>query len=255
MTRKSAPRIRHLYFVLACLFFITASCPAHALAAAREERADGRTTSLIAAIVAAYGGEKALSDIHSVYTKGSIHTLMRDEKGISTRYFKRPRKLRAELFYPHSSETRIINGFEGWRGSDSKSLREVKGPSYLAMVYQFKYLDLPFGFLDKGYKITILGQETLRGNPVEVLEVADDEGPTMRVYVDSGTHLITRVAAVFNFGPATSELSAEFSDYRDVEGIKVPFRVINYSGMNRLAETAVIEVRFNGAMPESLFRP
>jgi len=123
------------------------------------------------------------------------------------------------------------------------------------MAYQFKYLDLPFGFLDKGYRITWLGRENLDGAAMEVLQLIDDEGPTMRVSIDSGTHLIKRVAATFGFGQGSSELSAEFSDYRDIEGIKVPFKVINYSGSNRIAETMVIEVRINREMPDTLFQP
>lgn len=241
--------------LLVCTFSLPAAGPCVSAASAEDVKPPLRKTSIITDVIAAYGGEEVLAKIKTVYTKGSIHTLMRDEKGISTRYFKRPRKLRAELFYTRGSETRIVNGFQGWRGSDSVSLREVYGPPYLAMAYQFKYLDLPFGFLDKGYKITYLGGELLHGVPVEVLQLVDDEGPTMRVYVDSVTHLITRVVGTFGTGQGTSELAAEFSDYRTVEGIKVPFRVVNFSGTNKIAETLVVEVRFNKDMPDSLFKP
>jgi hypothetical protein len=255
MTRSLTRTVEQLLLVLVCTGCLMSTLPAEARADASEKGGKDRTSALVASILAAYGGEKTLAEVHSVYSKGSIHTFLRDEKGISTRYFKHPRKLRAELFYPHASETRIINGYQGWRGSDTRTMREVTGPPYLAMVYQFKHLDFPFGFLDKGYTITGLGTEQLRGITVEVLQVSDDEGPTMRVYVDASSHLIARVAAVFNFGPVTSELSAEFSDYRDVAGIKVPFSIINYSGKTRLAETTIIEVRFNTEMPETLFRP
>jgi hypothetical protein len=253
MKKNAAGIVTSLLLVCACNLAVAGACVS--TACAEEAKSALQKTSLIADVIAAYGGEKALAKITTVYTKGSIQTLMRDEKGISTRYFKRPRKLRAELFYTHASETRIVNGFQGWRGSDSVSLREVHGPSYLAMVYQFKYLDFPFGFLDKGYKITFLGSETLHGVPVEVLQLVDDEGPTMRVYVDSVTHLITRVVGTFGAGLGTTELAAEFSDYHTVEGIKVPFRVVNFSGTNKIAETQVVEVRFNRDMPDSLFQP
>ncbi len=232
-----------------------AAGPCLSAASADEAQTGFQQESFIREVLQAYGGEKALANIKTVYSKGSIRTFMRDEKGISTRYFKRPRKLRAELFYPHASETRIVSGFQGWRGSDTITLREVHGPPYLAMVYQFKYLDLPFGFLDKGYKITYLGRETLREIPVEVLQLVDDEGPVMRVYIDSATRLITRVAGSFDFGQGSAELSAEFSDYRTVGGIKIPFRVINYSGGNKIAETVLTEVEFNREMPDSLFQP
>jgi hypothetical protein len=77
----------------------------------------------------------------------------------------------------------------------------------------------------------------------------------MKVFIDPGTHLICRVSAIFSFGPAEAELSADFSDFRSIDGIMVPFKVINYSNSTPLAETVVLEVRFNGEMPESLFQP
>ncbi len=205
--------------------------------------------------MSAYGGERALARVWSVYAKGSIEALMRGDRGVSTRYFKRPRKLRAELVYQHSSETRILSGFRGWRGSNGEPLQEVHGPPYLAMAYQYKYLDLPFGFLEKGYKVTYLGRASLHDIPVEILQLADNEGTVMRVYVDAVTHLIARVVGSFGFGGREVELAAEFSDYRDVGGIKFPFRVTNCSGENKIAETTVTEIRINQEMPDSLFQP
>lgn len=212
-------------------------------------------SSLVNDVIAAYGGEKALARITSVYAKGSVEALVRGDKGVSIRWFKRPRQLRAELIYRKSSETRILNGFRGWRGSNGEPLREVHGPPYLAMAYQYKHLDLPFGFLDKGYKITYLGRETLRDIPVEVLQLTDNEGTIMRVHIDAGTHLIVRVAGVFSMGPGGAELAAEFSDFRDVEGVKFPFRITNYGGGRKIAETLVTEISINREMPDSLFQP
>lgn len=255
MIIDSRGTMKYVLPLLLCVWIVSVLIASGSVVCAAEGSAGFRQDAFIKEMIAAYGGEKALAKIKTIYTKGSIRTYMQEEKGISTRYFKRPRKLRAELFYPAGSETRVINGFQGWRGSDSVGLREVHGPPYLAMAYQFKYLDLPFGFLDKGYRITYLGRESVNGVPTEVLQVVDDEGPTMRISVDAGTRLITRVAATFGFGPGSTELAAEFSDYRDVEGIKVPFRVVNYSGSTLIAETVIMEVRFNGEMPDSLFQP
>ena len=236
--------------MLVC-FSVLSATTAHAAG----EPAESPVPTFIKAVIAAYGGESRLARITSVYAKGSIEAFMRGDRGTSTRYFKRPRKLRAELVYQKSSETRILNGFRGWRGNANEPLPEVHGPSYLAMAYQFKYLDLPFGFLDKGYKISYLGRETLRALPVEVLQLEDNEGTIMRVSIDDGTHLIVRVVGSFGIGPGGAELAAEFSDFRDVEGVKFPFRVTNYSGENKIAETLVTEIRVNKEMPETLFQP
>jgi hypothetical protein len=40
-----------------------------------------------------------------------------------------------------------------------------------------------------------------------------------------------------------------------IQGIKVPFKVVNYSGSTRIAETVLIEVQVNREMPDLLFQP
>ncbi len=257
MSTTRTPTHSRILLVCASLAVLLCCFPSPGISSplAGKEKEGFPTTSFIRKVISAYGGEQALARVNSVYAKGSIEALMRGDRGISTRYFKRPRKLRAELVYHHSSETRILNGFRGWRGSDGEPLQEVHGPPYLAMAYQYKYLDLPFGFLEQGYKITYLGRASLHGVPVETFQLTDNEGPVMRVSVDAVTHLIARVAGSFGFGGRETELAAEFSDYRDVGGIKFPFRITNYGGENKIAETTVTEIRINQDMPDSLFQP
>ena len=187
--------------------------------------------------------------------KGAVKAFMLGDEGTSNRYFQRPRKLRAELAYKKSTETRILNGARGWRSSNGKPLTEVIGPPFLGMVYQYKYLDLPFGFLDNSYTITLLPRETLHGETTDVLLLSDAEGPPMRVYVDAKTHLIARVVGSFSFGSMGTELAAEFFDYRSVEGIRFPFRIVNYGGENKIAETLINEIRLNQEMRDTLFQP
>lgn len=237
--------------LLAAIFAVLPVFPVQATG----ETAGFPVNAFIKKVLAAYGGEASLARITSVYSTASIEAFMRGDRGSSTRFFKRPRKLRAELVYQHSSETRILNGFRGWRGSNGEPLREVHGPPYLAMAYQYKYLDLPFGFLDRGYKITYVGKETLHEKPVEILQLVDNEGTIMRVYIDAGTYLIVKVVGSFGIGPAEAELAAEFSDFREVEGVKFPFKVTNYSGGNKIAETVATEIRVNKEMSDSLFQP
>lgn len=56
-------------------------------------------------------------------------------------------------------------------------------------------------------------------------------------------------------GQGAVDLTAEFADYRDVAGVKFPFRVTNYSGEKKIAETTVTEIGINREMPDSLFQP
>ena len=253
MSRHAPSLFCRMVSTLASAAFILC-LPGQAVAAAAQPETTAAVATLVGKVMAAYGGEAALKKIATVYAKGVIETVLRQDGGTSTRYFKRPRKLRAELAYKNSSETRILSGFRGWRGSSGQALREVHGPPYLAMAYQAKYLDLPFGFLDKSYSISHAGSEQVDSVTAQVLRLEDNEGTVMRVYIDP-TGLIIRVAGSFTIGSEGTELVADFSDFRNIEGIKFPHRIANYSGRNKIAETAIQEIKLNREMPDQLFQP
>lgn len=246
-----------LQLLLASAMFAGACCVGGPVWGQEEERRFSTSESqLIQDVIRAYGGEDGVRRVKTVYSKGYITAFMMGQSGVSTRYFKHPRKLRAELVYPHSSETRVLNGFYGWRGTDSAPMVEVKGPPYLAMAYQYKYLDFPRGFIDGGYKIKYKGREPLGSGEADVLLVSDAEGPPMRIYLDPRKHLILKVSGAFTFaGGVSTELSAEFYDYRKVGGVMFPFRIINYGGESRISETVLTEIEVNQEMNEALFSP
>ncbi len=242
--------MRGALLLIGVFLVVTASA-----AIGEEKGAPAPERLLVAECIKAYGGEQALRKVRTVFATGHIEAFMQGDEGTSTRYFQRPGKLRAELTYKRSAETRILNGSRGWRRSDDRPMAEVIGPPLLGMVYQYKYLDLPYGFLDNNYKITLLPPETVHGEAADVLSLSDAEGPPMRVYLDAKTHLIVRVVGIFSFGNVGTELAAEFFDYRSVEGIRFPFRIINYGGDKKIAETRIKEIRLNQEMRDALFQP
>jgi outer membrane lipoprotein-sorting protein len=212
--------------------------------------------SIVSKIIAAYGGKEAIEGIKSVYAEGTIEAFMRQDRGTYQLSFKRPRKLRVDTKYEHSSETRILNGDTGYRAMDGLPLSEAKGGSLLAMVYQYKHFDLPYGLLKGSYSITLKGQEALNGKKVEVLHLTDSEGPPMDVYVDTGTFYIVKVTGYFEMGGGRSTaLSAEFSDFRKVGETVFPFRITNYAGGYRIAQTVMKIYKINPQIPDSLFTP
>jgi hypothetical protein len=246
--------MRRLPCILIVLFFLPVLLEASSAAAAPAAHED--VGSLVSKIVAAYGGKGVIEGMKSVYAAGKIDAFMRRDHGTYEVCFKRPRKLRVETKYQESSETRILNGDTGYRGMDGQPLSEAEGGSLLAMVYQYKHFDLPYGLLKDAYSVTGKGKEDLNGKAVEVLHLIDSEGPPMDVYVDTRTFFIVKVTGYFVVaGGRSTALSAEFSDFRKVDGTVFPFRIANFGGGYRIAETTMSVYRINPPIPDSLFAP
>ncbi len=240
-------------YILVVLFVISGFA---GLSGAGADRSPGGVRSLVAKVVAAYGGKDAVEGMKSVYAAGSIEAFMRRDHGTYELCFMRPRKLRVETRYQRSSETRILNGDSGYRGMDGPPFARAKGDSLLAMVYQYKHFDLPYGLLKGLYSVSVKGREELDGNPVEVLHLTDSEGPPMDVYIDTHTFFIVKVTGYFDVGGGRSTaLSALFSDFRKVGDTVFPFRITNYAGGYRIAITKMRVYKLNPAIPGSLFQP
>lgn len=222
-------------------------------AAALEQ--DEASVALVGKVVQAYGGAQAIERAAAVHVQGDIHALVRGESGTYERWLARPRQLRVQTTYPHGSETRILNGHQTWRSGAGGALTEVAGPGGLAMVYQYKQLDLPYGLLKSSYNLRHAGAEDVAGKATEAIEVWDDEGPTMRVNVDTTEHYIVRVSGRITMGAMAMTLAVEFSDYRQVDGMPMPMRMKNYAGATPISETVVTHCVVNPVPDPARFEP
>jgi len=219
------------------------------LAGCREEP----TAALTARVVAAHGGEAALRRVRTVRWQGTIEAFMRRSRGTASLLLQHPRQLRATLDYGSSREDRILDGGRGWRDS-GEGFVEVQGPPLAAMVFQCKHLDLPLGLLDGGYRVD-LREEERDGRKWPVLHLEDAEGPPMDVTVDPQTGLIAHVAGLFEVQGKTAKLEVDYADYRQVEGVMLPGRIVNYAGGRAIAETRFEKVEVNVPVDEKTFRP
>ena len=224
------------------------------LSAAAVEQ-DTASQTLVTKIVQAYGGAPVIERITSVNAQGDIIALMRGAHGSYQRWFARPRMLRVETEYPNSSEIRILSGEKAWSSSSRNLMRAVSGPGHLAMVYQYKQLDLPYGLLKGSYNLRHLGLENVGDKATEVMDVWDDEGPAIRVNVDTTNFYIVKVSGYISVAGTSTNLAAEFSDFRPVEGLPMPFQIHNYAGGTPLSETIVRRYTVNPAATPSLFEP
>jgi len=220
----------------------------------REQSGDSK--ALVATVIAAYGGEKAVEGMKSVYAIGDINAFMRQDQGKYELSFKRPRKLRVDTRYQRSNETRILNGDNGYRGTNETPLSPVKDHRYLAMVYQYKHFDVLYGFIHDYYAITRKGKEVYNGKIAEVLHLTDQEGPPMDVFVDSETRYIVKVTGYFTVADGrVTTLSSEFSDFKKAADTVFPYKITNHAGGQKIAETSMRTYTINPALSDAVFAP
>ena len=72
----------------------------------------------------------------------------------------------------------------------------------------------------------------------------------MDVFVDESTYRIVKTLGRFSVNDETTSLSSEFGDFRFVEGVLVPFKIVNYAGETRISETIIDDYLFNAPLSD-----
>jgi len=216
---------------------------------------DAASLALVDKVVQAYGGAVQIEQMVSLNADGFINAIVRNASGTYKRWFQRPRMLRVETVYPATSETRVLNGELAWRITGGNLMTGAEGPARMAMIYQYKQLDLPYGLLKGSYNLRHAGSETIGKQATEVMDLWDDEGPAIRVNVDSTSHLIVKVTGHIEAGGHAMVLAAVFSDFRLVDGMQLPFHIDNYVGNTAISETVITRYAINPSVDAELFVP
>jgi hypothetical protein len=209
---------------------------------------------VVAKVIEAYGGREKLSMVRTIAAEGRIVALMRGDEGTYRRTLRRDGSLFVDIVYSRSSERRILHKGKGYRGTGGK-VEEVSGPRYLAMVYQYNELDLPYGLLDGTLTASGLRKDTVHGEAAYVFRLADRAGSQMDVVVNAQNYRIVKCTGTFVVGTESTSLSAEFEDFRTIDGILLPFKIVNYAGGMKISMTTIDQYFINPAVDDALFRP
>lgn len=110
------------------------------------------------------------------------------------------------------------------------------------------------GYKDRGAKLEQLPGEKLQGKDAIVLLLTPAAGAPVRMFFDPDTFLIVRTATTINVPQIGGDVeqTTDVSDYRPVDGVKLPFRVV----MTNPAQTVAIsltKIEHNVAIDDATF--
>jgi hypothetical protein len=197
----------------------------------------------------AHGGRDALKRVTNLVFIGSINT--RGDTGAVSLILTDDGELRTSMQYSKHFEDRILQRSRGWRDFGF-GFEEVAGPSLAAMIFQYNHLFLPMGLLNGRFSITF--KEMMSGDKTfPLLELSDGSGPPMAVMLDSESGLIHQVNGRITVGNQEVIMGVGYRDYRKVNGVMLPHRIINYVNNNVVAESSYDSVAVNRVLAPYLF--
>jgi hypothetical protein len=185
------------------------------------------------------GGQAALDRIHDREV----------DAGKRTFYWQDPDKV---LLIVHGERFGSDGGKTGWAVSRKKKLTRL--PHGKLLEIRIDANPLRFAHLKSLYsELQTAPPEVLDSQPMDVIAAPNDLGST-KFYFDAQTHLLARIE---DFGESSAYYKhiTDLSDYREVNGIKFPFRIVHTSNEpgDKAEEIRVSKVKQNVDLRPDLF--
>ncbi len=209
----------------------------------------------IDAVLAAYGGWTRLSSVTGYQMEGKILTSHQEAEKPTVRVFARPSRLKIVIEHPGRTEIRLLDGAKGFRSGEGRSLIEAQGVMLDSMVLQAARANLPWILAERRANVKLGDPFVMMGRTLSSLVLPLGEGLTLTAFVDPTTHLIDRVMTQLERPAMTTGFEARFSDFREVDGVRFPFREENFASGAHTASTQILKVTLNPKLTETDFHP
>ena len=200
--------------------------------------------------VAAIGGRANLEKIKDITVKSTITSPVTTIQ--LTHYQKGPDKIYQSLKQDANEVQRtIINGSKGKsvaanqnRTLSTGEVQDQKVKAGLLSVLNYNKM---------GIKTSLLGMERINGRAAIRVQMVMPNGKRHVHYFDSETGLKLREVEVEETSVGSATQTVDYGDYREVDGVKYPFRSQTYIG-NQAIPTVVQSVEFNKNLKDETFK-
>ena len=138
----------------------------------------------------------------------------------------------------------VTDSFTGNREITGSQVEAMRNGSFPTPLLNYK---------ENGVAAELIGREPVDGQEAFVIRMTPKTGPPTRLFIDASTLMLVKTATVLSV-PQLGEIEQvlEFGDFRDVDGVKVPYRTRS-SNAAQSGTATVTEVRHNVDIDDALF--
>lgn len=173
----------------------------------------------------ASGGKAAWDKLTSRVEKGTFEMEQMEGSGTQEIYAKAPNK---ELFVTDLPSFGVVqrgfNGTAGWQDNPQTGLADVTGDELAAMKRQADFYGV-FDLKSLYPKMTVKGKESVNGHDAYIVEATPADGAPVTMSFDATSGLLVRAETVADTPMGKSNVETTLSDYREVDGVQVPFQI------------------------------
>jgi zinc protease len=201
--------------------------------------------------IKAIGGRENWKKLTTRISTGTIDVPAMNLSGLVTVREKAPNR---SIFTVNFNGAVFQQGFDGtigWSNDPQNGLREQAGEE-LAETKRDSDFYHPLDLKQMYSKITVAGTDKIDDRDAYVVEASSGDLGTDKIYFDAQNGLVLRIVGQHHTvdGPAT--FTEDFSDFREVDGIKLPYTVRQESPSSTFT-IKFTEIRHNEAIEDASF--
>jgi hypothetical protein len=191
--------------------------------------------------IEAVGGAAALEKITSRVQVGKSQS--RGESSKIEILRQGPGKQAFVQHSPNGDETSVFDGTAGWFAAPKRPIREMNAAD-IAAARMDADLQFPLHIWQMFPDLRIQYPDIIAGRDAYQLLATQVGQPSMQLYFDKDSGLLVRVTRYSESPLGRVPLQIEYADYREVDGVQVPFRLI-YSRAGSCSIIQIDEVHQN----------
>jgi hypothetical protein len=248
----------------------TTAAPNPVRDAQSESPKDPQALAVLANMVSALGGPNLRSQIADSTTVGTTTTFSSAGQDTASLVIKTKGvdEIRYERTEGDVTDLYVVDKGQGWYTIGPKVLRIPYSQSYREVIFHLPLLSMISGLPGADSRIEYLGVSVSGKTSVDSVAFIDEsltnpvtggkkDKDVVQIAVDAATFLPVAIQIALqqdsvNGGTEIEEY--DFSDYRSIQGVLVPFSIVQIIGGMKAAQITISDIKFNTGIPESDFQ-
>jgi zinc protease len=201
--------------------------------------------------VVAIGGREAWEKLRSRTSLGTIDFPSMNMSGTVLIHEKAPNKVLLVVVLAGQAFRQGYDGTVGWSDDPQDGLKEKTG-AQLAEAARDADFYRPLHMQKTYSKLSVTGKEKVSERDAWVVQADLPEGGSDKIFFDSESGLIVRAISQQHTEQGVTAVAEDFKDYREVDGVKLPFQILQVNGDSTLT-ISLGEVHHNVDLDDSEF--
>jgi zinc protease len=201
--------------------------------------------------IKAIGGRENWKKLTTRISTGTIDVPAMNLSGLVTVREKAPNR---SIFTVNFNGAVFQQGFDGtigWSNDPQNGLREQAGDE-LAETKRDSDFYHPLDLKQMYSKITVAGTDKIDDRDAYIVEASSGDLGTDKIYFDTQNGLVLRIVGQHHTMDGQATFTEDFSDFREVDGIKLPYTVHQESPSSTFT-IKFTEIRHNEAIEDAAF--